>query len=153
MKTLFSMSCVLALVLSLAAPAARAQGGAVSKGPDPSVVKDPELEKEALHNLEVARHYFKMKKAYNAAIARCEETLAGYEQFSRLDEVLYIAGMSSLRLAEGKGKQRPKIPADKLRDDARTYLSRLVSDFPESEFRKDAEASLQSLGGEKKSEP
>ncbi len=145
MKKFLSFSFAAALALACASSAA-GQTGTVAKGPtDPTVLRDPELEKEALHNLEVARHYFKQKKAYTAALARCEETIAGYEQFSRLDEVLYIAGASSLYLSEGKGKQRSKLPADKLRDDARVYLTRLVNDFPESEFRKDAEEKLQAL--------
>ncbi len=128
---------------------ARAQG-VVKRGPDPAVLKDSELEKEAAHNLEVARHYFKFKKAYRAAIARCEEIIAGYPSFSRLDEALYIAGASSLRLSENRGKQAANMPADKLREDAREYLSRLVNEFPESDFRKDAEKELNPLGGAKK---
>lgn len=134
-----------------APPAAGAQGS-VSRGPDPSVIKDAELEKEAAHNLEVARHYFKFKKAYRAAIARCEEIIAGYPKFTGLDEALYIAGASSLRLAENRGKQAAALPAEKLREDARQYLSRVVSDFPDSNFRKTAEKELHTLGGAKKAE-
>ncbi|HVF54906.1 MAG TPA: outer membrane protein assembly factor BamD [Pyrinomonadaceae bacterium] len=153
MKKITLAFCGLALMLCCAAASpARAQGGGVAKGPDPSVVKDPELEKEMKHNLEVARHYFKMKKAYRAAITRCEEIIAGYPQFSRLDEALYIAGMSSLYLSENRGKQKADIPADKLREDARTYLSQLVSEFPDSDFRKDAEDTLRPLGGAKPKE-
>ncbi|MCA1591903.1 MAG: outer membrane protein assembly factor BamD [Acidobacteria bacterium] len=124
-----------------------------------TVVKDPEAEKDAKHNLEVARHYFKMKKAYFAAYKRMEELIAGYPEFSQLDEALYIAGMSSLRLSEGKGKQGlPKSPpeavqeysTENLRDDARGYLSRLVKEFPESKFRREAEDALGQLGSAKK---
>ncbi|HEV2706398.1 MAG TPA: outer membrane protein assembly factor BamD [Pyrinomonadaceae bacterium] len=129
----------------------RAQGS-VSRGPDPAVLKDAELEKEAAHNLEVARHYFKFKKAYRAAVARCEEIIAGYPNFTRLDEALYIAGASSLRLSENRGKQAANLPAEKLREEAREYLSRLVNEFPESVFRKDAEKELLPLGGAKKPE-
>ncbi|HWS54525.1 MAG TPA: hypothetical protein VN228_10375 [Pyrinomonadaceae bacterium] len=145
-----------ALGLALAAGPARAQTGAVAKGPDPSVIKDTEIEKDALHNLEVARHYFKMKKAYFASFKRAEELIEGYPEFTRLDEALYIAGMSSLYLAEGKGKQKaPAAPPEtaemyspeKLRGGARDYLSRLVKGYPESKFRKDAEETLARLGG------
>ena len=156
MKKLTFMLCGLAVVLCCGAAPASAQSGGVAKGPDPSVVKDLELEKEMRHNLEVARHYFKMKKAYFAAFKRTEELIAGYPQFSRLDEALYIAGMSGLYLSEGKGKQPlPKLPGDKaqeytpenLRLEARNYLSRLIEEFPESDFRKQAEEALRTLGG------
>jgi outer membrane protein assembly factor BamD (BamD/ComL family) len=112
----------------------------------------------AKHELEVARHYFKNKKAYYAAFKRCEELAAGYPEFYKLDEVLYMAGMSSLYLSEGKGKQKLPAPTpekaqefspESLRANARDYLSRLVSDFPKSDFRKDAQEALARLGGEK----
>lgn len=119
----------------------------------PAVLRDPDLEKESKHNLEVARHYFRLKKAYRAAIARCEEIIAGDPTYSHIDEALYIAGMSSLRLSENRGKQAPTLPADKLRDDARDYLSRIVKDFPESKFRDEAETQLTSLGEKKTEKP
>src|SRR5690349_19978412 len=83
---------------------ARAQGGA-KNGPD--VARDPDMEKDSLHNLDVARQSFKLKKAYVGALDRCEEVLAGNPTFSKIDEVLYIAGSSSLNLANAKGKQKP----------------------------------------------
>jgi outer membrane protein assembly factor BamD (BamD/ComL family) len=141
--------------------AGRAQSGTVANGPDPSTVKDIESEKSAKHELEVARHYFKNKKAYFAAFKRCEELAAGYPEFSRLDEVLYIAGMSSLYLSEGKGKQLPpkgtpekaqEFAPENMRAEARDYLSRLVSDFPQSSFRKDAEETLSRIGDAKPKE-
>jgi outer membrane protein assembly factor BamD (BamD/ComL family) len=122
--------------------------GKVKTGPDPSTIRDADLEKDSLHNLEVARHYFKLKKAYVAAIKRCEEVDAGNPTFARMDEVLYIAGESSLRLAENRGKQKTKEKtADELRQDARLYLSRLVAGYPNSAFLKQAETDLQALGG------
>ena len=154
MKRFSTWSWMLALSLSLTAgvgvvSARSADESAAQKSTQ--VVRDPEQEKESKHNLEVARHYFKLKKAYRAAIARCEETIAGDPVFSRLDEVLYIAGMSSLRLSENRGKQAPNMTPDKLREDARDYLSRLVNEFPESKFRGEAENELRALGGAKKS--
>jgi outer membrane protein assembly factor BamD (BamD/ComL family) len=137
----------LVLIFSISASASYAQGG-VKTGPDPSTIRDPDLEKDSLHNLEVARHYFKLKKAYVAAIKRCEEIDAGNPTFARMDEVLFIAGESSLRLAENRGKQKTKDKSpEQLRVDARVYLSRLVADYPNSAFFKQAEADLQSLGG------
>jgi outer membrane protein assembly factor BamD (BamD/ComL family) len=144
-----------ALALLFGAAGARAQSGAVAAGPDPSAVRDVESEQAAKHELEVARHYFKNKKAYYAAFKRCEELAAGYPEFHKLDEVLYIAGMSSLYLSEGKGKQKaPATTPDKsesltpenLRATARDYLTRLVNDFPKSGYRKQAQEALARMG-------
>jgi outer membrane protein assembly factor BamD (BamD/ComL family) len=145
----FCLLVICSLALFVAAPLARAQGNA-KQGPD--VVRDPDLEKDSLHNLEVARHYFKLKKAYIAALQRCEEILAGNPVFSKIDEVLFMAGESSLRLAENKGKQASKVTSDKLREDARDYLSQLVNGYPDSSFRKQAEEDLKGLGGPKPKE-
>jgi outer membrane protein assembly factor BamD (BamD/ComL family) len=145
----FCLLAICLLLLFVAAPLARAQGNA-KQGPD--VLRDPDLEKDSLHNLEVARHYFKLKKAYIAALQRCEEIIAGNPVFSKIDEVLFIAGESSLRLAENKGKQASKVTSDKLREDARDYLSQLVNGYPDSSFRKLAEDDLKGLGGPKPKE-
>ena len=142
----FCLLVICSLALFVAAPLARAQGNA-KQGPD--VVRDADLEKDSLHILEVARHYFKLKKAYVAALQRCEEIIAGNPVFSKIDEVLYMAGESSLRLAENKGKQASKVTSDKLREDARDYLSQLVNGYPDSSFRKQAEEDLKGLGGPK----
>ena len=151
MKKAVLVFCLLVMALGCGAQRAQAQGSA-SRGPDPSTVRDAELEKESMHNLEVARHYFKLKKAYRAALARCEEIIAANPNFAGMAETLYIAGESSLLLADGKGKQgRPRdVKPEALRDNARDYLSRLVKEFPDSPFREQAEADLNSLGGPKK---
>ena len=156
-KLLLSLSCAALVVWCGAGPAA-AQTGTVAKGPDASVTRDPEAEKSAMKNLEAARHYFKLKKAYYASRDRAEEILVAFPDFTRTDEALYIAGMSSLYLSEGKGKQRvPTSPPDKaeeykperLRAAARFNLSRLIENHPDSKFRGDAEAALKLLGPEK----
>jgi len=145
----------------LVAGIANAQGGA-KKGPD--VSRDPDMEKESLHNLEVARQYFTLRKAYVAALQRCEEVLAGNPAFSKIDEVLFLAGKSSLNLAEAKGKQKPDqyvihdgdkkltLTAQEFRDKARDYLSQLYNDYPQSSFRSQAEEDLKALGGPKPKE-
>ncbi len=159
MKKIILTVCGLALILSCVASRAGAQSGGVAKGPDPEIVRDASDERDALHELTVARHYFEMKKAYFASFKRTEELIAGYPKFSRLDEALYVAGLSGLYLSEGKGKQTvPKNPPDvakdyspeNLRDNARGYLSRLVKEFPESKYRKEAEQALAQLGETKK---
>ena len=145
-KVLIALFVILA-ALSIQSSAAYAQGAAKT-GPDPSTVRDEDLEKDSLHNLEVARHYFKLKKAYVAAIKRCEEIDAGNPNFAKMDEVLFIAGESSLRLAESRGKQKTKEKTpEQLRQDARVYLSRLVADYPNSPFAKQVENDLKALGG------
>src|ERR1700694_2588341 len=151
MRNKFWLLAVLLFVVLSCAPVAYAQTG-VRSGPDPSTPRDPNLEKDSLHNLEVARHYFKLKKAYVAAVQRCEEIIAGNPVFSKIDEVLFMAGESSLRLAENKGKQASKVTSDKLREDARDYLSQLVNGYPDSSFRKQADEDLKGLGGPKPKE-
>lgn len=150
MKKIVLLISFFMVALALSVPVAQAQG--TNRGPDQTAVRDPEMEKDSMHNLEVARQYFKLKKAYLASLKRCEEIIAGNPTFSKLDEVLYIAGVSSLRLAEGKGKQK-QLPADttseKLRGDAREYLSQVFYNYPDSQFRKEAEKELRSLGGPK----
>jgi len=143
-------------MLLLSSVVAIAQGGA-KKGPE--VNRDPDMEKESLHNLEVARQYFKLRKAYVAALQRCEEVLAGNPAFSKIDEVLFLAGQSSLNLAEAKGKQKPDqyvihngdkkvtLTAQEFREKARDYLSQLYNDYPQSSFRSQAEEDLKALGG------
>jgi hypothetical protein len=155
MKRLILAACGLAAVVSFASGEARAQGGGVvASGPDPSTVRDADDLRNAKHELEVARHYFKNKKAYLAAFKRADELVAGYPEFPQIDEALYIAGMSGVYLLEGKGKQPLPKPApgdekaltpENVRETARTYLERIVSDFPNSDFRKQAQAALTQL--------
>jgi hypothetical protein len=140
----FLVITAIASALLVMAPVVAAQGG-VKQGPD--VVRDPDMEKDSLHNLEVARQYFTLRKAYKASLARCEEIIAGNPTFSKIDEVLLIAGQSSLRLSENKGKQSVKTATDKLREDARGYLSMLVNNYPDSRFKDEAAAALKPLGG------
>ena len=144
MKKYLMLFVGMLVMVLLSAPVTWAQGVART---NPEVVADAELEKDSQHNLTVARHYFKLKKAYVAALKRCEEIDSANPNFARMDEVLYIAGLSSLRLAESKGKQKSAKSPDDLRLDARVYLSRLVAGYPNSSFIKEARAELAALGG------
>lgn len=123
---------------------------------DPAIDRDPILEQDAKHNLDVAWQAFRLKKAYKGVIMRFEETFAAYPQFSKMDEFLYVAGMSSLYLSEGKGRQKidPKSEKDKekfapvkLKEDAVAYLSLLVEKHPESKYRQNAEQALKEIKG------
>lgn len=144
MKKAILMFGLILMAIGVVSVSARAQGAA--RGPDESTVRDAELERDSKHNLEVARLYFKTKKAYVSSLTRCEEVIAGYPVFSKIDEVLYIAGMSSFYLSEKKGKQQPKEPLEKYRNSAREYLSQLVAQFPESSFHDGAQKTLQAMG-------
>lgn len=145
MKRRFICVPMIVIAILLTSGIVRAQGA--KQGPD--VQRDPDVEKESLHNLDVARQYFKLKKAYKASLDRCEEIIAGNPGFSKIDEVLYIAGESNLRLADEKGKQKVSTEPDKLRQAARDYLSQLVNNYPESKFRSQALDDLKPLGGPK----
>jgi outer membrane protein assembly factor BamD (BamD/ComL family) len=124
------------------------------------VVRDPILEADAKHNLEVAQNYFKLKKAYRAVLMRFEETFAAYPDFSKMDEFLYMAGMSSFYLSNNKGKQKldakateedkKKYDPEKLREDAKMYLTMVVEKYPQSDFKSDAEKALKELDASEK---
>lgn len=143
---------LIAATLFVAAPVTNAQG--VRSGPDPSTLRDPDLERDSLHNLEVAKNYFKLKKAYVAALKRCEEIIAGNPTFSKIEEVLLMAGQSSLWLSENKGKQRPEqyvlydggekrtLTSEQFREMGREYLSKLIKDYPDGSYAKQAREEL-----------
>ena len=64
--------CLLLSVLC-ASVSVRAQGGTVKSGPDPTTIRDTELERDSIKNLDAAKLYFNMRHAYVASLARCEE--------------------------------------------------------------------------------
>ncbi len=118
---------------------------------DPAIDRDPILEQDATHNLDVAWQSFRLKKAYKGVLMRFEETFAAYPTFSKMDEFLYLAGMSSYYLSENKGKQKVNLKSDKekekfaptkLREDAVAYLSILIEKHPQSQYRDEAEKTL-----------
>jgi outer membrane protein assembly factor BamD (BamD/ComL family) len=125
---------------------------------EPQIQRDPILEADASHNLEVANQYFKTKKAYKAVLMRFEETFAAYPDFSKMDEFLYLAGMSSYYLSENKGKkkidtrsedEKKKFAPEKLREDATAYLAQIVEKYPQSQFKTEAERTLKTLEAKK----
>ena len=147
---------LLLVLFVLSAPAAFGQG--VKSGPDPSTLRDPDLERDSLHNLEVAKNYFKLKKAYVAALKRCEEIIAGNPNFARIEEVLLMAGQSSLWLSQNKGKQNPNLyvsfdggekktlTSEQFREMGVGYLKKLINDHPDSPYAKEAQEELSALG-------
>jgi outer membrane protein assembly factor BamD (BamD/ComL family) len=120
----------------------------------PAIDRDPILEKDAKHNLDVARQAFLLKKAYKGVLMRFEETFAAYPDFSQMDEFLYLAGMSSYYLSENKGRQKvdpksekekDKFAPAKLKEDAVAYLSMLIEKYPQSKYKDEAETNLKRL--------
>ena len=117
------------------------------------------METDAKHNLDVALQAFSpLKKAYKAVLMRFEETYAAYPTFSKIDEFLYIAGMSSYYLSENKGKQKvdlklekekEKFAPAKLKEDAIAYLSIILDKYPESQYKIEAEKTLKLIKPEK----
>lgn len=105
-----------------------AQGGLQQQQLD--LPRDPALEKEAKHNLEVAKFYLK-RKAYKAVTDRLLEIIYTYPKFSRLDEVLFMLADSFIKL------DNP--------DEAAKFYEQLVKEFPESPFAKESKKKLDSL--------
>ena len=122
---------------------------------DPAIDRDPLLETDAKHNLDVAWQAFKpLKKAYKQVLMRFEETYAAYPEFSKMDEFLYLAGMSSYYLSENKGRQKvdlrtekdkEKYAPEKLKENAIAYLTMIVEKYPDSKYRGEAEKTLATL--------
>lgn len=124
----------------------------------PAIDRDPILEQDAKHNLDVAWQAFRLKKAYKGVLMRFEETFAAYPEFSKMDEFLYLAGMSSYYLSENKGKQKIDLKSEKekdkfapakLKEDAVAYLSMLAEKYPQSQYKDEAEKTLKLLKAEK----
>ena len=125
------------------------------RNPTPAIQRDPVMEADAKHNLDVAKQAFTpLKQAYKQVLLRFDETFAAYPEFSKMDEFLYIAGMSSFYLSENKGKQKidPKNKRDQERFaherlviDAKAFLSMIVDKYPQSKFVEDAQKGLKEI--------
>lgn len=130
-------------------------GASAQRNVTPAIQRDPLMEQDAKHNLDVAWQAFgPARKAYKQVILRFEETFAAYPEFSKLDEFLFLAGMSSYYLADNKGNQKvdPKSEKEKLkfaparlRENATVFLGLLVDKFPQSKYKPDAESTLKLL--------
>lgn len=91
---------------------------------------NPELEAESRHNLDVGRQYFK-RKAWAGALGRLEEIIATNPEFTRIDEVYFIAGVCY--------SHRDEIEL------ARKMLQLVIDEHSESEFVKRAREELAKL--------
>ncbi|HEY7545783.1 MAG TPA: outer membrane protein assembly factor BamD, partial [Blastocatellia bacterium] len=86
----------------------------------------------AMHELEVARFNYVLRRAAQGAQIRTEEILNKYPNFSRLDEALWIHAQSMIIQEDTETASRD--------------LTRLVTNYPHSEFRQKAEALLKEWG-------
>lgn len=130
-------------------------GAAFAQKPtEPQIQRDPVLEADAKHNLEVAWQYYKLKKAYKAVLMRFEETFAAHPDFSKMDEFLFMAAMSSVYLADGKGKQqlvlkddeeKKRYSPERLREDAVAYFNIIKDKYPKSKYIGETEKQLKLL--------
>jgi outer membrane protein assembly factor BamD (BamD/ComL family) len=151
MKKAFLLFSLFVCLIAFSAEKAFAQ-----KQIQQQVQRDPVLEADANHNLEVAQNYFRTRKAYRAVLMRFEETFAAYPEYSKMDEFLYIAAMSSYYLSQNKGKQKlpPNAPEEekkkyapeKLREDAIAYFNMIIENFPQSPRKAEAEKTLKEMG-------
>jgi tetratricopeptide (TPR) repeat protein len=114
----------------------------VNRGPV-APKRDPLMEKESAHHLDVAWQYFKKKPdksdpdaalRLNKAIAdRLNEVIDTHPDFSKMDEVHYLLGEVYNRLND--------------KDKAIHYLSKVVKDAPDSKYFRDAKKRLEELQG------
>ena len=143
------------LILTLAAVGIFSITASAQRSITPAVELDPILEADANHNLDVARQAFGPRKAYKQVLLRFEETFAAHPEFSKMEEFLYMAGMSSYYLSKNEGRQkvnlkvdreREKYAPEKLREDAVAYLSMLIEKYPETRFKDEVERTIKEIG-------
>ena len=93
--------------------------------------RDPIMETNAKHSLDVARWYLTKRKAYEGARDRLQEIVDTYPEFSRMDEVFYLLGEAYYKLDEN--------------EKASAQYEKLLKDFPGSEFAKKSRERLKEL--------
>jgi len=143
-------------ILTIAAVGLFTMTAAAQRNIAPAVELDPILEADANHNLDVARQAFGPRKAYKQVLLRFEETFAAHPEFSRMEEFLYMAGMSSYYLSKNEGRQkvnlkvereREKYAPEKLREDAVAYLSMLIEKYPDTRYKDEVEQTVKEIAG------
>jgi len=129
-KMCFATTFVVAMLILTGHSVASAQG----PGKPIEAPRDQALEIASKHNLDVARFSVTKRKAYEGARDRLQEILDTYPDFSRMDEVVFLMGEVHFRL------KKPEKAAE--------YFSKLLKEYPESEFSKRAQARMDELKGE-----
>ncbi len=112
----------------------------VNRGPI-APKRDPQLEKEAAHNLDVAWQYFKrnsdkdgaeaVKRRNKQILGRLTEILDVNPDFAKVDEVYFLFGEVYLR--------------DDNQEEALKYFSQVAEKYPDSKYNKDAKKRLSEL--------
>ena len=152
----FDMKQLSIFILTIAAVGLFTMTAAAQRNIAPAVELDPILEADANHNLDVARQAFGPRKAYKQVLLRFEETFAAHPEFSRMEEFLYMAGMSSYYLSKNEGRQkvnlkvereREKYAPEKLREDAVAYLSMLIEKYPDTRYKDEVEQTVKEIAG------
>ena len=130
MKSIAALMTLSFALLFAGAADAYAQGAARGKVDPP---RDPIMETNATHSLDVARWYLTKRKAYEGARDRLQEIVDTYPEFSRMDEVFFLLGEASLKL------NKPEKAVE--------YYERVVKNFEGSEFVKRARERLKEIKG------
>jgi outer membrane protein assembly factor BamD len=136
--------CLTGTCMVIPMPKAFAVNAAPQQGPGRGQVttpRDPDLEVQFRKSLETAWYYFKKKpdksdpgsfERLNKAVeSRLTEILDTYPEFTKIDEVYFLLGEVYYR-----SKQSEK---------AIEYLGKVVRDYPDSRFSKDAKKHLDEL--------
>lgn len=84
-----------------------------------------------MHELKVARFYFKVRESYKAAASRTREIIDKYPEFSRTDEALFLLGVSMFQQEDT--------------EEAITHFTRLCRYYPESPYYEDSVGYLKRL--------
>ncbi len=85
-----------------------------------------------LHELDIARFYINNRQAYKAGESRLRDIIVQYPFFSYYDESLYLLGVTLIE------QEQP--------EEASEYFTKLVRDYPNSEFSKKGREYLEKLG-------
>ena len=143
-RSIFAIAILFALVGSAFAAPQQGPG----RGPI-AAARDPELEKQSTHSLEVARYYFYRRKPekndkdgwarLNKAVEdRLTEIMDTNPTFAKMDEVFFLMGELYHR------SQEP--------EKAVNYWDKVVKEFPDSQFAGDAKKRLAESSSKPKSE-
>lgn len=87
-----------------------------------------------MHELKVARFYYKQRQAYKASASRAKEIIDKYPQFSGSDEALFLLGVSLFEQEDT--------------EESAKYFQRLAQFYPDSEFYEETVAYLKRLDAE-----
>ena len=85
-----------------------------------------------LHELDIARFYIGNRQAYKAGESRLRDIINQYPFFSYYDESLYLLGVALVE------QEQP--------EEASEYFTKLVRDYPNSEYTKKGKEYLEKLG-------